>query len=1031
MGRKIALILLVIFTVFSGANQSALALTPNKSLEPVSLPISIDELEQIVVNFHESSFQSSGDTAELTVRGSKLVSSKKSIPLSSAETLLGSLHDLYPLARFVTLLKWTDDYPYEQIILKLKDGRQVVAESSSQFPKGVPWNIRVWQGEAAKSELLGSYALFHDDFHAGANELWKALSGDDFPRNYGFDRFYGDLSGKNDTIDFYVPKPGESFSKYADRAQVSGLSETALEPFTLVLKQNSELRELFDTGFTLFDAAFDITVNLADRQPLSYSGMLALKAPTSPDVVVTTVKIELSEGSVRVTTPLTARSAQEAITRRQGYAYLESLTGFLPGFVFLADLRSDAGLPKLTCARNPAYEQHDFAIEGLVMGLNAGRIALYHLPRQKAWTLVGGLERSTGQWDDSVISDVLLHWFPQNLHNLIPADLDSLNTAVGLTFRPEVTERKPQLIPVLIHGFPDQAVVHIANPQKDGDRSFASLEGELIIPENGNDPLMVSCGHQRPDEEGQPYDLASVRTPDPAAPRDNLEPLTASNQDGWTPAFGLRSGAAKMRNITFTSSKPGYLHVVWTTEQSSMEGVYYAEGWADGTGWTQPQRLGDSSGNVQAVSNAKGEVHLLWPADTGSSGTMHVWRDAQGVWQEPEYWAGMGYFSDVLLGKMGNLHLAWTQSDGLDQEFFYSAWNQHTGLSRPENISRRVGDIGNNQIVLREDGAGQIHAVWGHPLSGQQYIDPLSGEVFDQSGIFYAQRFRDGGWSVPEQIGAFAPFSYSLGFEFPANNEPVTVWQSPQGIQASTRHKGRWARPILIQKVTPPATPAASGPDRWGQATAEIRVIRESSEQVTAVWRNLAKGIFVSRFTGSIWQSPKNIVPAQGLHGLSAHSGQKGEIHTLYSDENNGLFYTKLDGKGKTVSTSLGLTYNGHGSEISQLAVDEAGFVVVMGSPYSQGWKAYIPALGSQLIPTPQPTPTQTATPTSTPRATPTIPATSAPTNTPAPTATPTPTLFGNLVTSNSETAGVLLLVALISLLITFFYARRKKNDLL
>jgi len=206
-----------------------------------------------------------------------------------------------------------------------------------------------------------------------------------------------------------------------------------------------------------------------------------------------------------------------------------------------------------------------------------------------------------------------------------------------------------------------------------------------------------------------------------------------------------------------------------------------------------------------------------------------------------------------------------------------------------------------------------------------------------------------------------------------------------------------------------------------------IQVIRDSSGQVTSVWSNLAKGIFVSRFTGIFWQTPINIVSAQGLHGLNAQSGQGGVIHALYSDGKNSLVYTKYVGKGKPVSTSLGLRDNGSGSETNQLAVDEAGFVYVMGSPYSQAWKVYIPAGSSQLIPTPQPTPTQTATPTRTPRATPTNPATATPINTLTPTVSP-PSLFGSAVTGNGEMEGVLFLVAFIGLIIAFFYTRRKNK---
>jgi hypothetical protein len=957
--RRIIQVCVIVVLIFSGWTRPVLAATNRSVITPVSLLVSSAEVDKIVINFHEAPSQSAGEAAELTARGSLLFSSKKSILLSSAVTLLNSLHDLYPVPRPVTFLNRSDDYPYEQIIVKLKDGRQVAAESSSQFPKGVPWNIRVWQGQPDKSDLLGSYVLLNDDFHAGANEIWKALTGNDFPRAGSLDPFNRDSPGKANTLDFYVPEPNQPFNKYADRAPVSGLPAAALEPFIPVFKQNSELQILFDSGFTLFDAAFDVTVSEADRKPLWYSGMLALKAPGSADVVVTTVKIELGQSTPLVTSPLTAQAARAAIAQRQGFTYLENLTSFLPGFVFLEDLRSSAAPPDLTCAVNPAYGKSDFAVDGLAMGLNAKRVSLYHLPQQKAWTLITDFDRSAGVWDDSVVAQALARWFPRNFHQFILVDLESLKTTVGLAFRPEVTEQKPQLIPLLFQVFPDEATVHIANPVKEGDKSFASLEGELIIPENGHVPQMVYCGHQRLSGEAPPYDTASVKAPDSTASRDNLVPTISSAQDSWTPAFGLRSGVTGIQEITFVSGQAGYLHMLWTTDQPGKQGVYYAEGQADGMGWIRPQRLGDAASDVQAVSNTKGEIHLFWSTDGGS---MHVWRNAQGVWQKSEYWQGIGHFLDILLDKSGNLHMAWVQSDGLDQEFFYSNWNQQSGLLRPENISRRSGDTGDNQIVLKENEAGQISAAWGHPLSGTQYIDPFSGETYDQVSIFYAQRYREGGWSAPEQIGVFAPFSYSLGLGFTAKNEPVVAWQSPQGIQASIRQNGRWARPALIQKLRPQGTPAVLGLERWNQVTAEIQVMRNSSSgRVTVVWSDPSQGIFTSQFTGKFWQAATNLISAPGLHGLNAQSGLAGALHVLYADEKNNLFYIKYVGKSKPVSSSLGLTADN--SEISQLAVDEAGFVYVLGSPNSQTWKAYLPVGSSKLIHAPQTTSRPTATP--------------------------------------------------------------------
>lgn len=233
MYRKIIQLFVTVVLIFSGWTQPVLAAPNASDINPVSLPISTDELAQISVSFHENSFQTSDDTVKLTSRGSILVSSNKTIQLSAVEALLSSLHDLYPVPRIVTWRQHTTsrDNPYEQIILKLKDGRQVVAESTSQFPKGVPWNIRVWQGEAEKSNLLGSYVLFNENFYTGANEMWKALTGDDFPRKAGPAQFSSDPTQNTGSLDFYVPKPGDDFTKYADQAQVSGLPVTALEPF--------------------------------------------------------------------------------------------------------------------------------------------------------------------------------------------------------------------------------------------------------------------------------------------------------------------------------------------------------------------------------------------------------------------------------------------------------------------------------------------------------------------------------------------------------------------------------------------------------------------------------------------------------------------------------------------------------------------------------------------------------------------------------------------------------------------------------
>ena len=987
-------------------------------IEPTSLVITTDDLDQISISFHESLFQSSGDDAELVVKGTRLVSGNTSIPLNSAKELLASLHDMYPIPRFVTKWKWSDDYPYERLVIKLKDGRQVVAESNSQFAMGAPWNIQVWQGQPDNSDLLGRYAILQDDFHAGANTLWQALKKKDFPRNFGLDRYYWTGEEKSGTVLFYVPKAYDGFSSNANYSQVTGLPLAGLTPFLPVLKNNVELRKLFDAGFSLFDATFDMTVRVWDRKPLKYSGMLALKAPDSPDVVVTLVTIDLGGNAPRVSTLLTAQAVRYAIGQRQKYSHLDALTSFLPGFVYLDDLRGQPPYPlELSCAENPDYEETDFAIEGLVTGLNAERVSLYHLPGQKAWTLKAHFERVSRMWDDGVAANMLETWFPKSLQNLNPSDLDILSTSIRIAYKNGTTLANPQLMALLSQAFPAEANIHTSDPVKEGDRSFASMEGELVIPEDGSDPRMIYCGHK---SNRQPYNIADVTAPDPSEPRINLgNPDSIVN--GWTWAFGFGTNApADHSSVALTSSKPGYVHVVWSYRQEGVYGAYYAEGWADGTGWTRPQRLGEASYGVDAVSNSKGEVHLFWSTDTDIIGTMHVWRDASGKWQKPEYWKGMPAPSQILLDEDGKLHMAWDESDGWDSEFFYREWNPQTGLTQKENISRRLGDIGSNRVILKEDATGQVCAVWGHTLSRQQYTDPLSGQIFDESGIFFARRNPAGGWTVPEQIGVFAPTSSSFGFNFNANNEPMVAWQSLKGIQASMRENGGWSAPALLQAVVPLPAPAQYGEDRWSLVKAEVTLAGDGPENVTAVWSTSGNGIYYSRLVKNAWAAPKIMVNEKGTGDMQIVAGTHGEIHAIYTTDSCGLCYVRLDQKdvlNNAMSVELQHWY-------SNIVVDPAGIVYITGPTTMFIWKAYIPPGASHFIPTPLPAPEATVTSTLSPPASPTIPP-----NPTAPVQTLSPTPAAKqaaILSSNTEMFAPLAIFALAVLALTVMLIRRR-----
>lgn len=984
--KRITLITLFVAVLYL-PHTVARASSTSSILPPVSLQVGLDDLDTLTFYFHESSFSSFSNAAELKSNGEQLISANKSIPLKSAKLLLNSLQNMYPSPEALTLLRWTDDYPYEQITIKLTDGRQIVAISTSQFPKAIPWNIRVWQGDPNKGgELIGSYILLNYQFHEGANEIWSELTGEPFPRNYELDQFYWSEEDKQPTIEFYVPDSFDSFQSSGNEISVDKKEPDAiLQPFSSVLKANSELSSLFARGYTLFDAAFNTTVDVNSLTPIQYSGMIALRAPDSPDVIVSTASIS-DTNRISVQTPLTLNAVEAAIAKRKNFKSLQRLTEFLPGVVFIHDLRATtpSDFIELSCAENPQYAKQDYRAELLLTANNNQKIIFHHLPEKSAWTVDGYFAREERTWNDQIMQRILQTWFPSPFTQLKPETLENLDLNLGIAFQPNITQQETELLTRLKKDLPPQSSTHFAHPQKDGDKSFVRLEGRLIIPEDNSAPQIIYCGHERPSWQGPSYKVSEVKRPDPSADRFNLRPAL-SRQEGWTVSYGLPDGNTEVDWTAFTSSAPGYMHLLWTIHK---KGVFYSEGWADGTGWLKPQRLGDESWSLQAVSNSNGEVHLIWSTDYDPVGSMHVWRSSDGEWQKPEYWEGIGYFSDILLDKDGNLHMTWSQSDGWDEEFFYSTWDRQTGISEPENISRRLGDIGNNSIILKIDTTEKLHVAWGHPLSNQQYIDPLSGEAFDTSGVFYSTRLGKDYWTLPEQIGVFAPFSNKMDFELLEDSTPLIIWQSPDGITTSMAQDNKWTAPTVLQTITPPETPDPFGPGRWVTATTEINLQNDSRGQLYAIWLDPLSGLNLSTLDKNSWSTPKQILSGEGLSRLETQIGPDDSLHAIYFDVNGSLKHLKHLNNENT-ETSMGMGYDGYGVDVANMEIDTTGFVYVLGLPRRPHWKVFLPQEGISLIPTPVPSATFTHQPNTT--------------STPQPSVTETP-----LITSTSTPEGAL-----------------------
>lgn len=974
----------------------------------IDLMIDLNEVDSFQAHYSLSTFQPRDEGYSLTVDGPNLTDGDITVPLSSISPILQSLHTLYPGTRPVFVQRWTDDYPYAEVNITLKDGRHLLITSQSQYGWLIPWNVQIWEGDPYENGTLqSSYLLLHEGFHAGLSELWLELTGSPFPRNYGPERFW-EYYEKTETIDFYV------YGSYAPgtAVEIMGAPTGVIEPFVPILKENSVIASLLEDGYSVFDLSFDVTVTVEQMRPVQYSGTIAFASPDGRDVIVTTVKIQL-EPELVVETPLTKIEVENRLQERRGFTFLEEVSQLLPDIVYLLDTRASVESIAADCPENEDMDHTGFGVQALLRHHDNLPITFYYFDESEAWSMDLSLDRERGYWDDQIADTVLTHWFPADFPPLLTSDLSILVTDFEIAFNADTSYEKRHLVDALQSSLPPETFVHYAHPQKAGDMSFVRLLGRVFVPDNGESPQVVYCGYTRPDWYGPPYQSELVETPQEGIRSDFYEAV----EDAWTSGIRLRNGTSGANWTTLGVSKPGFVHLLWTTDNS----VYYADGWADGSEWSEAQRLGDGSWNIDIAASTSGEVHLLWSTHFAPIGSMHVWRNDQGEWQKPEYWEGIGYFSQAILDQEGVLHLGYKGGDGLDEEFFYQRWTKQQGLSEPENVSRRLGDGGDG--VLRLDSQNDVHAAWAHPLNSSQYIDPLSGQIFDQVGVFYSHRLGPSDWALPEQIGTFAPFAYSMDFILADQDEPVVAWQSDEGIVISMMRDGSWTEPYLLATASPPETPAPFGPDRWGEVTAEIRLGKDGKGNMYAAWVTTANGLYLAKYDGKEWSTPQQISEPGWIFSLNMAVASDGAVHLLYfrdinSNSSSALLFHTLISEDGIDTNQLGAPYTGYGLDDNQLLLDEAGYVYALGLPRTPSWFVYIPPNGIRppITPTPvmtlTPTPSMpTQMPTSVPTAVPTM-AVTATSQTSYPTSAP-PANEGSEIPYTGFLAGFLLIAAL------------------
>jgi hypothetical protein len=939
-----------------------------ESTKTIDLNLSVKDITRVDFGYHYSSFESTDTAYKLDVKAGSLTNGNVKAPLSILNSLVSGLHGMYPGTRPLTWQKWTDDYPHAWIDLYLNDGRLIEIASDSQFNGMFPWNVSSWSSEkAAQPDAM--YIQVNPTFLGGIDALWRGVGQPGFPRGQYSESFWKDMLGDPapETVKFNVPEQYSPDMDASDTAPVWGASPALMAPFLAELSQNAEIKTLLDAGYIFYDAAFTLEVKTQTLEPVKYSGMLALGAPNGGDAVVGQVTIPLTTGQP-VTTTLRASDSMQLVEQRRASHFLNGVAQILTPLTFILDTRSSIKAITLDCPEDQGISLDGQAIQAIWNSVQPMRVTFYPLKGGR-WTADLGLQRVDPNWNDSLVQTILNAWFPEAIAALPVQDLQAFDTGWKIALQPDVSLRDPNLMTGLESNLPEQMVVHVQDPEKVGDYSFLKMDGRVVISENGAAPGVVYCGIKLPDWYGPAYPIGSVLPPNDQVSRSNMPGGIGGNGEWRSLSGPLPSGQYSAEWTSIAFSQPGFLHVLWTVER---EGVYYADGWIDGTGWSIPQRLGDEAYWVDIRAWSDGEVHLFWDAGLTTGGTIHVWKPAGGTWQKPEHWPNLDYFGEILRDSSGTLNIGGIASDGLDSEFMYWTWSPEKGLSAPENISRHIGDIGNGNYILRFDSRGQLHAAWSHILDQQSAPDPLTQETSDISGVFYARRLPDGHWSKPEQVGTLAPYAHALSMELDAQDNPLILWQTDNGLSSRIRKNGVWEDAVELVKVKPPDTPAEFGPGRQVQPTAELKTGVNTNGQIIVGWLIPYTSLRMAIWSGTGWTDPVDIVPTEDINRLQSDTSDlemivdnQDRVHFVFfeeqgSDGGSELYYADYDHQ-KVDIHPLSITYYMYGLPVANLVVDTTGSVAVLGLPRSPGFAVKMALTG--IPPTPVPTPTLTATP--------------------------------------------------------------------
>lgn len=172
----------------------------------------------------------------------------------------------------------------------------------------------------------------------------------------------------------------------------------------------------------------------------------------------------------------------------------------------------------------------------------------------------------------------------------------------------------------------------------------------------------------------------------------------------------------------------GFLHLVWTDDESGFPEIYYMQKTAGSSSWTPPLQLSFDSTTCKfpaVISDPSGNVYVFWDSRINGlqSVKMRKYDALQGTWLSTETVTTPESSSNsacVSVDKFNTVHLVWSDNrTGISQVYYRSL--SVTGIWSDELlISNGIGIAQYPEIKV--DSGNNLHCIWQNTQDGYSRI---------------------------------------------------------------------------------------------------------------------------------------------------------------------------------------------------------------------------------------------------------------------------------------------------------------------